>query len=385
MMENKIRQQNRLSVKTEKKEFVVKELTRLSKLAQGKDYKAINDDSVYSTIVSTFPASVMKYLYENDNDTFSNMMESLDVISYKVGEVFTECNIFFDKNAYLPRFAIKESNYKKLKIAKEKWSDFLLYHKGCGYRFSNQYIGFSDLGANNIRINDFAWYIYTVSNGKYIVVFNEIPSKSGNKGKKCYSQQLWKRNGCSDSIVYEHSSKMTFDVEEINTVFEPVNHDNPSKQKRKTLHAPKIDYIKSAINKHNTGLCGEIAVMEFERKRLKAIGISDEKIGESLKHRSLESDDYGYDIESLDEHGQEIIYIEVKSTSIENGNLEIHISENERRTAIEKGKNYRFYFVYAAQTNSRKIVPYKNLLIGDDAVELTPESYVVTLTPKKKE
>lgn len=374
------------SVKTEKKEFVLQELKKISSMAKANGYEPVADDSVYSEVVGAFPASVMQYLYNNDKDTFNCLMSALDSKVYKVGEVNEHCEYFYDKNAYLPRFAILDSNYKKLLKDEGKWSDCLLSYKGRKYRFSKEYIGFTELKANNIRINDFAWYIYTVTNAMYVVVFEKLPYKSDSKSKQRYSQQLWKRTENVDVSCSNNCNYKSFSFEEQNVCFvqkKKSKKDWLTTVESKSSHAPKKNHIKEAMTKSRIGINGEEAVMAYERERLKKIGLTDKEIETSLIHRSKESDDYGFDIQSLDEKGKDVVYIEVKSTSKENGPIEIHVSENERRVAIKEKEHYRFYFVYDADSSSPIVMPYKNILIGDDAVELEPESYKATLVRSK--
>jgi hypothetical protein len=74
------------------------------------------------------------------------------------------------------------------------------------------------------------------------------------------------------------------------------------------------------------GQKGELFVMDYEQRRLKALGIN---IAHYPKHVALESMHYGYDILSLDENKNEI-YIEVKTT-----------------TRISEDQNSRIFFISA--------------------------------------
>lgn len=75
----------------------------------------------------------------------------------------------------------------------------------------------------------------------------------------------------------------------------------------------KTDYLKQAHEQHNMGLKGEELALEIEKKRLIELELDPY---EHIKWRSTESDNYGYDIESVDiKNGKLIpIYIEVKAT-----------------------------------------------------------------------
>lgn len=99
----------------------------------------------------------------------------------------------------------------------------------------------------------------------------------------------------------------------------------------------KTDYIKKAVKEARNGLFGEKLALSYEKEKLINLGRDD--LAAKVKHVAIESDAFGYDIESyeIDENGKEIpIKIEVK-TSSSKVDSDFYISKNE----IEKSKQYK--------------------------------------------
>jgi hypothetical protein len=100
--------------------------------------------------------------------------------------------------------------------------------------------------------------------------------------------------------------------------------------------------LRDAANR-KLGLDGEAFVEEIERDRLSKAGRDDlaQKVAWVSKNVG---DGLGYDIESYEADGTPI-FIEVKTTK---GPIQtpFFLSENERRTASEKGSSYRLYRVF---------------------------------------
>lgn len=108
----------------------------------------------------------------------------------------------------------------------------------------------------------------------------------------------------------------------------------------------KIDYLKKASKDIRKGLIGEELVISYEIEKLGKLGLYD-YIGK-IKWTSMESDAYGYDIDSFDigENGNVIpIKIEVKTTGSK-VDTEFFISKNEIETSKKYKKNYCIYRVY---------------------------------------
>lgn len=108
----------------------------------------------------------------------------------------------------------------------------------------------------------------------------------------------------------------------------------------------KIDYLKKSAKDIRNGLIGEELVISYEIEKLGKLGLFD-YIGK-IRWTSMESDTYGYDIDSfdVDENGNVIpIKIEVKTTGSK-VDTEFFISKNEVETSKKYKKNYCIYRVY---------------------------------------
>ena len=136
----------------------------------------------------------------------------------------------------------------------------------------------------------------------------------------------------------------------------------------------KIDYIKKAYNDAQTGLLGEELVLSYEQNRLSDLGRSD--LAEKVKHISVESDSYGYDIESYDvdkDGNAKKIYIEVKTTSSKM-DTEFFISKNELEKSKILKKSYCLFRVYDANAEKPKF--YKAYGEIEENFILDPVTYM---------
>ncbi|MDE5547202.1 MAG: DUF3578 domain-containing protein, partial [Anaeroplasmataceae bacterium] len=108
----------------------------------------------------------------------------------------------------------------------------------------------------------------------------------------------------------------------------------------------KTDYLNKSLNDIRNGLIGEELVLIYEIERLRKLGLM--WYATNVKWCSIESDTYGYDIESfdVDANGNVIpIKIEVKST-VNRLDTEFYISKNELETSRKYKNNYFIYRVY---------------------------------------
>lgn len=127
-------------------------------------------------------------------------------------------------------------------------------------------------------------------------------------------------------------------------------------QKFKRMTMPiikKTDWIEKAREDAITGLVGEELVIEHEQERLTKLGLYDE--AEKIKHMSIVSDSFGYDIKSfdLDENGKVVdLFIEVKATTL-SYDSEFFVSRNELEKSKQLNKNYAIYRIY----NSNDVNP----------------------------
>lgn len=135
----------------------------------------------------------------------------------------------------------------------------------------------------------------------------------------------------------------------------------------------KTDWIEKAREDALTGLSGEKLVLEYEQERLTKLGLIEQ--AEKVKHMSVVSDSFGYDIKSfdLDENGKVVdLYIEVKATSL-NYDSEFFVSRNELEKSKQLSKNYAIYRIY----NSNDVMPKYYVAKGpiEDNFFLDPLTY----------
>ncbi len=140
----------------------------------------------------------------------------------------------------------------------------------------------------------------------------------------------------------------------------------------------KIDYEKQQERNSKLGARGENIVFNWEKSFFKKRKFSLDE----LEHSSKSDDRLGYDIKSLDEHG-DVKYIEVKATKREKGNANFIITDNERLKAVELD-NYYIYVVFEAHTTSPKIWQIKEPFKGlHRKFKLSPINYRVEITVKE--
>jgi hypothetical protein len=122
-----------------------------------------------------------------------------------------------------------------------------------------------------------------------------------------------------------------------------------AEQIAEVMPAPQIDFnvelenrIKRATEKERIGLLGEQFIYEQEKSKLNRVSRQD--LANKVKIVSPQSD-FGYDILSFDEHGQEI-HVEVKTTSkSENNDDGFWLSDYEKQLA-EKDSHWKLYRVW---------------------------------------
>lgn len=145
---------------------------------------------------------------------------------------------------------------------------------------------------------------------------------------------------------------------------------------------PTPDYEKEARKYKKLGDRGEFIVMQAEVDRLiKELSLSESKAKKLVKWVSRESDNYGYDIQSVN-IDKTPRYIEVKATRGMTGDMVFYYTENEYETAQKYGENYFIYVVYEILTPNPKIWMIKNPFIKGKVVNMKPVKYRVELRTK---
>lgn len=165
----------------------------------------------------------------------------------------------------------------------------------------------------------------------------------------------------SQSISYDEVDVKASDIE---------------KRKKKKSIRTSPDHEQSQITAKESGDKGEEIVLQYEKDKLKTLNIPDDKINSVLRV-SLISDDYGYDIVSYDELGQEI-YIEVKSTRKGLGNIDFFYTDNELQTAKRLKDKYKIYLVFDVLGNNPIIRNIGNPIVNNK-VTIKPIQYSVNV------
>ncbi len=120
------------------------------------------------------------------------------------------------------------------------------------------------------------------------------------------------------------------------------------------------------------GYEGELIALEYEKERIKKLGYDNS----CVKHVSMISDSFGYDILSKDEDNNDL-YIEVKSTTrIQSDPMasEFYLSCNEYQFYLNNKNKYRLYRVFGVRSNNPTIIE-----INMDCITISPKDYLVKI------
>ena len=103
------------------------------------------------------------------------------------------------------------------------------------------------------------------------------------------------------------------------------------------------DYLERANQNQALGLAGELAVVDFERKRLEFLGHYD--LAAKVEHvANSRGDGLGYDVLSYHDDGQEKM-IEVKTTKYDK-EVPFFVSQNEVCASAYFGESFHLYRVF---------------------------------------
>ena len=163
------------------------------------------------------------------------------------------------------------------------------------------------------------------------------------------------------------NSAITHDTTNLSVLDEPMTEvaeeielniaDNPtmvSKNKsisNKVRAKEDINYSEQQTISQKIGDRGEELVLRNEIEKTKEWGLPNETLSK-VRRVSLESDDYGFDILSFDQEGNER-YLEVKTTKTNGKNFSFILTRNEFETAKYYGKMYSFVIVFDILSNPR--------------------------------
>lgn len=135
------------------------------------------------------------------------------------------------------------------------------------------------------------------------------------------------------------------------------------------------NYIELEARNAALGLAGELAILEFEERRLRTRGLI--RLANRIEHVSVtQGDGFGYDIHSFEVNGQDKL-IEVKTTS-GSSVMPFFVSKNELAVSQELAESYCLsrVFDYPQLASSRKKVQFYELTGAlDQSCTLDAESY----------
>lgn len=120
------------------------------------------------------------------------------------------------------------------------------------------------------------------------------------------------------------------------------------------------------------GYDGELFVLQKEKEKIKSLGFSESHV----KHMSLISDSFGYDIASVNKK-KEDIYIEVKTTTRLRSDPEAQkffLSNNEYQFYLSHKDRYKLVRVFGIRTPDPEIIE-----IDMSSVTCTPNGYIISI------
>ena len=194
-----------------------------------------------------------------------------------------------------------------------------------------------------------------------------------------YTEKGWIHAGISAFLKYLKKNQMQID--EDNTCIsseikvKDFSYRGKHMQKASMKAGLRIhDYLKEHETKIKIGKFGESKIIEYERDRLKEIGLHDyiDKI------KSVADDlSKGYDILSFDIINEQIVevYIEVKTSKNNIGRLTFYITSNE----LEKFKNserHKIYYLYKGSSGYNLHIVDKSKITEE---VLSPKIYLVDI------
>ena len=195
------------------------------------------------------------------------------------------------------------------------------------------------------------------------------------------------------------NSAITHDTTNLSVLDEPITEvaeeielniaDNPtmvSKNKSisyKVRAKEDINYSEQQTISQKIGDRGEELVLRNEIEKTKGWGLPNETLSK-VRRVSLESDDYGFDILSFDQEGNER-YLEVKTTKTNGKNFSFILTRNEFETAKYYGKMYSFVIVFDILSNPRIWYMGNPFVEEPYKVKIQPTQYRVDIKTTEEE
>lgn len=132
----------------------------------------------------------------------------------------------------------------------------------------------------------------------------------------------------------------------------------------------KRDYAYRDEMNRKLGLMGELAVIEYERDKLRAAGLA--ALADRVEHSSVtRGDGLGYDIRSFGEDGSEL-FIEVKTTRL-HSETPFFVSSGEVSASEGLGEQFYLYRLYQFESNDAGLYQLRGPL--SKSCHLTPVTF----------
>lgn len=149
-------------------------------------------------------------------------------------------------------------------------------------------------------------------------------------------------------------------------------------KKKQQFNARKIDYHTLNIERTTLGDAGERFALDWERSRLRELGVDFDVLDEVIHFSRKYGDGSGYDILSRKDGNYELLHIEVKTTK-KGLNEPFYMSENERifmEIYCDNTVIYRVYnFDYERNVGEIETITFDDL---KNKYEFNPITYKVT-------
>lgn len=140
----------------------------------------------------------------------------------------------------------------------------------------------------------------------------------------------------------------------------------------------KRNYIEIESRNKKLGYLGELAVLEYEDRRLRRMGLT--RLANRIEHvSSTQGDGLGYDIHSFHPDGQDKL-IEVKTTSGSNS-VPFYVTRNELEASREYSESYclsRIYDYPLKELGRRRVKLYELSGSIEDTCNMRPQSYLAS-------
>ena len=226
---------------------------------------------------------------------------------------------------------------------------------------------------------------YVANNLKICEFFNSAANNLDSDEKKHWFIRIYFEDDATHRMQDREEAEEVDSQKQIYkiTVTSPASaksdaHNNNTNAGSKTTI--KIDFNNLNQIKKRIGDLGEMIVLDYEYKRLEALGRTD--LAKKIEHTSKEKgDSCGYDIASFEEDGSSL-FIEVKTTK-QNKAADFYLSRNECQVgnqAIAEGKKYQVYRIY----NLNPVTGTGNLTIymppfDEEHYNMRPENWRIQL------